>query len=86
MNDNPEVPGQHSSGAANIKTTAKFQDFKLHVEFKCDPDSNSGVYLRGRYEVQIETDSPNDPPNRRIGSVDRATKPPGLRSVVQSHA
>lgn len=47
----------------------KFQDFKLHVEFKCDPDSNSGVYLRGRYEVQIETDSPNDPPNRRIGSV-----------------
>ncbi len=47
----------------------KFQDFKLHVEFKVDPDSNSGVYLRGRYEVQIETDSPNEPANRRIGGV-----------------
>jgi hypothetical protein len=47
----------------------KFQDFKLHVEFKVDPDSNSGVYLRGRYEVQIETDSPVEPANRRIGGV-----------------
>jgi hypothetical protein len=48
---------------------AKFSDFKLHVEFKCEPESNSGVYLRGRYEVQIETDSPQDPPNRRMGGV-----------------
>jgi Domain of Unknown Function (DUF1080) len=48
---------------------SKFEDFKLHVEFNCGPNSNSGVYLRGRYEVQIETDSVNEPPNRRIGSV-----------------
>jgi hypothetical protein len=47
----------------------KFTNFKLHVEFKCGPESNSGVYLRGRYEVQIETDSPQDPPNRRMGGV-----------------
>ena len=32
---------------------ATFQDLKLHVEFIVDPKSNSGVYLRGRYEVQI---------------------------------
>ncbi len=48
---------------------SKFEDFKLHVEFNCDPNSNSGVYLRGRYEVQVETDSATEPPNRRIGSV-----------------
>lgn len=48
---------------------SKFEDFKLHVEFNCGPESNSGVYLRGRYEVQVETDSIADPPNRRIGSV-----------------
>jgi hypothetical protein len=30
-----------------------FQDMKLHVEFKLEPKSNSGIYLRGRYEVQI---------------------------------
>jgi hypothetical protein len=48
---------------------SKFQDFKLHVEFNCGPDSNSGIYLRGRYEVQVETDSITDPPERRLGSV-----------------
>ena len=48
---------------------SKFEDFKLHVEFNCGPDSNSGVYLRGRYEVQLETDSITDPPERRLGSV-----------------
>jgi len=52
-----------------IITTAKFEDFKLHVEFNCGPQSNSGVYLRGRYEVQIETDSVQEPPNRRLGAV-----------------
>lgn len=48
---------------------SKFEDFKLHVEFNCGPESNSGVYLRGRYEVQVETDSITDPPDRRIGGV-----------------
>jgi len=48
---------------------SKFQDFKLHVEFKCDSMSNSGVYLRGRYEVQIETDSADEPPSHHTGGV-----------------
>jgi hypothetical protein len=46
-----------------------FGDFKLHVEFKCDKDSNSGVYLRGRYEVQVETDSQAEPPSHHTGGV-----------------
>ena len=48
---------------------SKFGDFKLHMEFKCDPNSNSGVYLRGRYEVQIETDSIEEPPSHHMGGV-----------------
>jgi hypothetical protein len=39
--------------ACNIYTSKKFRDFKLEVEFNVDPDSNSGVYLRGRYEIQV---------------------------------
>jgi hypothetical protein len=39
---------------ANIKTTRKFDDFKLHIEYNCPNEGNSGVYLRGRYEVQVE--------------------------------
>jgi hypothetical protein len=30
---------------------SKFEDFKLPVEFNCGSNCNSGVYLRGRYEV-----------------------------------
>jgi hypothetical protein len=48
---------------------SKFGDFKLHVEFNCGPESNSGVYLRGRYEVQIETDSVAEPPSHHTGGV-----------------
>jgi len=44
---------------ANLISDQKFTDFKLHVEFKYQKGSNSGVYLRGRYEVQIE-DSAKD--------------------------
>jgi hypothetical protein len=48
---------------------SKFEDFKLHVEFNCGVNSNSGVYLRGRYEVQIETDSISEPPSHHTGGV-----------------
>ncbi|HUL15395.1 MAG TPA: DUF1080 domain-containing protein [Terriglobales bacterium] len=46
-----------------------FEDFKLHVEFNCGETSNSGIYLRGRYEVQIETDSIDEPPSHHTGGV-----------------
>jgi hypothetical protein len=44
----------NESKGANLKTTRKFDDFKLHIEFNCPDDGNSGIYLRGRYEVQVE--------------------------------
>jgi hypothetical protein len=45
---------RNDKGGANIRTTRKFQDFKLHIEYNCPQGGNSGVYLRGRYEVQVE--------------------------------
>jgi hypothetical protein len=38
---------------ADLVSERTFQDLKLHIEFNVEPKSNSGVYLRGRYEVQI---------------------------------
>jgi len=52
-----------------LVSESKFQDFKLHIEFNCGKDSNSGVYLRGRYEVQIETESEAEPPSHHTGGV-----------------
>lgn len=37
----------------NLITDKIFTDFKLHIEFRYQPGSNSGVYLRGRYETQV---------------------------------
>jgi len=55
---------------ANLRTTREFNDFKVHFEVNCPENGNSGFYLRGRYEVQIEYEALNEnPPERRIGSV-----------------
>ena len=50
-------------------TNAKFNDFKLHIEFNCAHGSNSGVYLRGRYELQIEDDPEPEGPTMRTGGI-----------------
>ncbi len=50
--ENGELLNQ--AAGANIRTTRKFDDFKLHIEYNCPEGGNSGVYLRGRDEVQVE--------------------------------
>lgn len=50
-------------------TNAKYGDFKLHVEFNCGAGANSGIYLRGRYELQIEDDPEPEGPTMRTGGV-----------------
>jgi hypothetical protein len=55
---------------ANLKSTRTFDDFKVHFEVKCPDGGNSGFYLRGRYETQIEYEPlTENPPERRIGSI-----------------
>lgn len=55
----------NQKAGANLITDQKFEDFKLNAEFRYTEEGNSGIYLRGRYEVQIE-DSPKD---RHAGSL-----------------
>jgi len=60
----------NTAHGANLKSTRKFEDFKVHYEVNCPDDGNSGFYLRGRYEVQIEYEPlTSNPPERRIGSI-----------------
>ncbi|MBL7857504.1 MAG: DUF1080 domain-containing protein [Cyclobacteriaceae bacterium] len=54
---------------SNMVSEQTFMDFKLHVEFRYDKGSNSGVYLRGRYEVQIEDDKGKEPWKGYLGAV-----------------
>jgi hypothetical protein len=54
---------------ANLVTRESYRDFKLHVEVNCPPNANSGIYLRGRYEVQVEDDSVAEPPSHHMGAI-----------------
>jgi hypothetical protein len=47
---------KNAAGTTDIITQQKFWDFKLHAEYRVGPKSNSGIGLRGRYEVQIFDD------------------------------
>lgn len=59
----------NEAAGSNIQTVPKFQDFKLHIEVNCPAKANSGIYLRGRYEVQVEDDSTAEPPSHHMGAV-----------------
>lgn len=54
---------------SNLVTDARFTDFKLHIEFRYDKGSNSGVYLRGRYEVQIADSKGLEPSKGDLGAI-----------------
>lgn len=43
--------------ASNLVSKQKFKDFRLQAEYLLAPKSNSGLYLRGRYELQILDDA-----------------------------
>jgi formylglycine-generating enzyme required for sulfatase activity len=42
--------------SGNLLTEQQFSDFQLRCELQLPPGGNSGVYLRGRHEVQIGDD------------------------------
>jgi hypothetical protein len=50
-------PTQPSNGPhiyyGNLRTTQEFEDFNLKLEVNVPPNGNSGVYLRGVYEIQV---------------------------------
>jgi hypothetical protein len=43
----------NTKAGANLATDGRFRDFKLHIEFRFPARGNSGIYLRGRHELQI---------------------------------
>jgi hypothetical protein len=82
INNTPEAADAHFSShwtvkngelvnearGSNLRTTRTFGDFKVHVEFSCPPDENSGVYLRGRYEAQVGPAAYPAPPSAKKGA------------------
>jgi Domain of Unknown Function (DUF1080) len=83
--DGTDLKGWHTSGAnqwkvengilrspasgSNIISDRVFNDFKLHIEFRYPAGSNSGVYLRGRYEIQIVDSKGLEPSRDLLGAI-----------------
>ena len=69
---------------SNLISDETFQDFKLHAEFRFPEGSNSGIYLRGRYEIQIVDSEGYEPSDIYMGGIygfvepnENASKPAG---------
>ncbi len=60
---------QNAKGGSNLITTDTYTDFKLHVEVKYPKGGNSGIYLRGRYEVQVEDNGTEEPLPVHLGGI-----------------
>ncbi|MDD4777008.1 MAG: DUF1080 domain-containing protein [Fermentimonas sp.] len=53
INNPVQAEGQPHISYGNLRTENEFEDFNLKVEVNTPPQSNSGIYLRGMYEVQV---------------------------------
>ena len=80
----PHVAGQPQARSGNLRTEREFEDFNLKLEVNVPAGSNSGVYLRGIYEIQVldSYGKPLDPHNMgavysRIAPALAAEKPAG---------
>lgn len=98
VNDPAQTPGQAHKHYGNLRTTPRFEDFNLTLEVNVGQGQNSGVYLRGIYEVQV-FDSYGHPLDKhnmgaiygRIAPGVAVEKPPGEWqtldiTLVQRHA
>ncbi|MHC4993618.1 MAG: 3-keto-disaccharide hydrolase [Planctomycetota bacterium] len=54
LDNNPvQHEGQPKIRYANLRTVDEFEDFRLTLEARVPEGGNSGVYLRGVYEIQV---------------------------------
>ena len=53
VNDPVQTEGSPHISYGNLRTVAEFEDFNLKLEVNVPAGNNSGVYLRGMYEIQV---------------------------------
>jgi hypothetical protein len=61
-----DIPTPAEKDTCNLYTKERFKDFKADAEFKLDMGQNSGFYIRGRYELQLQLSA--DPDKQRADS------------------
>jgi 3-keto-disaccharide hydrolase len=54
---------------SDLVSESTYDDLQLHIEVNVPEGSNSGIYLRGRYEVQVQDDFGKQPTNTSMGAI-----------------
>ena len=75
---------QPGKSYANLRTVREFEDCNLQVEFRVPTNGNSGIYLRGIYEIQVANSFGKKNDNHNCGALysrilpsANVSKPPG---------
>ncbi len=76
LSNNPvQVEGTKHIIYGNLRTEKVFEDFNLKLEVNVPEGSNSGIYLRGMYEIQVLDSYKKELDSHNMGAVYSRIKP-----------
>lgn len=75
VNDPVQTEGVPHISYGNLRTNQEFEDFNLKLEVNVPAGNNSGVYLRGMYEIQVVDSYKRDLDPHNMGAVYSRIKP-----------
>jgi len=75
VNDPVQTEGTPHISYGNLRTEQEFEDFNLKLEVNVPAGSNSGVYLRGMYEIQVMDSYKRELDPHNMGAVYSRIKP-----------
>jgi hypothetical protein len=75
VNDPVQKEGEAHISYGNLRTEKEFEDFNLKLEVIVPAGNNSGVYLRGMYEIQVVDSYKKELDPQNMGAVYSRIKP-----------
>ena len=75
VNNPVQEEGKPHKNYGNLRTDREFEDFNLKLEVLVGKGQNSGVYLRGIYEVQVSDTFGRGPDFHNMGAIYSRIKP-----------
>jgi hypothetical protein len=75
INDPVQTEGAARVNYGNIRTEQEFADFNLKIEVNIPAGSNSGIYLRGMYEIQVLDSYKKELDSHNMGALYSRVKP-----------
>jgi hypothetical protein len=75
INDPIQTEGGPRISYGNIRTEQEFEDFNLRIEVNVPAESNSGIYLRGMYEIQVLDSYKKELNSHNMGALYSRIKP-----------